>query len=147
MFYKGKNKILLCWLRCQYRCRDVDAGAPNGPFQWYKEYPKINLPNCCYFYKIPVRLDWRKMVKNRSNHQSCCIRKMFLKTSQNLQESICARDFSPEVFLGVLWSCKKHLFYRKSPDDCFWKYYSKIRYRSICRDLKYLQLIKVVLWK
>ena len=87
------------------------------------------------------------MVKYRSNHQSCCKRKIFLKTSQNLQESICARDFSPGVFLGVLWSCKKHLFYRKSPDDWFRKYYSKIRDRSICRDLKFLQLIKVVLWK
>ena len=56
--------------------------------------------------------------------------KVFLETSQNSQANICASLFVNKVagqafgtgaFLWILRNFHEHLFYRISPDDCFWR--------------------------
>ena len=70
------------------------------------------------------------IIRYRSNHRRCSIKKVFLEISQNSQEKKvkdCARvSFSikllawgPDVFLGILRNFKEHLFYRTPRRDYF----------------------------
>ena len=60
---------------------------------------------------------------DRSSHQSCSIKKVFLEISQNSQENTCARA----SFLIKLHRCFPVNFakflrtaFLQNPDDCFW---------------------------
>ena len=78
----------------------------------------------------------------RSSHRRCSVEKgVLVELSQNSQENTCARvsslkklqawglyykkDTGTVVFLWILQNFKEHLFYRTSPNDCFWYLHNK----------------------
>ena len=56
--------------------------------------------------KIVKRKEETVLTENRSNHQRCFKKKVYLKISQNLQENICARTpFIKKETLAEVFSC------------------------------------------
>ena len=56
--------------------------------------------------KIVKRKEETVSTENRSNHQRCFKKKVYLKISQNLQENICARTpFIKKETLAEVFSC------------------------------------------
>ena len=74
----------------------------------------------------------------RSSHQSCSIKEVLFKISQNSQKNTCGktsflinlqaeawnfikkRESSTGVFLWTLWNFKVHIFQTTSLGNCFW---------------------------
>ena len=96
--------------------------------------------------KIVKRKEETVSTENRSNHQRCFKKKVYLKISQNLQENICARTpFTKKETLAEVFSCAfcellEHPEAASSLKKGVLRNFTKFTGKHLCQSLFFIKL-------